>query len=130
MSTLRSTITDLASRFATDLLQAMRNMSLDELMAEVGRDGRRAARGGAAPKRGAGGRLPRRSAADIEAVVNDIVGLLQKNPKGLRAEQIREALRLDAKELPKPLSEALADKRITKKGQKRATTYFAGPKKG
>jgi hypothetical protein len=125
---LRNAITDLAARFAADLLHTMRTMSLDELMAEVGGKGARAY---VATKvvRGKGGRLPRRSAADIARVSNDIIGLLQKNPKGLRAEQIRASLKLDAKELPKPLSEALRAKKIGKKGQKRATTYFVAGKK-
>ncbi|NOU34870.1 MAG: DNA-binding protein, partial [Polyangiaceae bacterium] len=46
-------------------------------------------------------------------------------PDGLRAEEIREAIGVSAKELPRPLGDALDGKRITKKGQKRATTYFA-----
>lgn len=59
-------------------------------------------------------------------MVDNIVTLLEKNPGGLRAEQIREALNCQAKELPRPLADALAEGRITKSGQKRATTYFAG----
>jgi hypothetical protein len=130
MSKLRNTIADLAARFAADLVEAMRTMSLDELIAEVG--GKRAlgaGRGGAAPvlrgRRGKGGRLARRSAADLAKAVEAIVGLLDKHPQGMRAEQIRSSLGLDAKELPKPLADALAAKRISKKGEKRATTYFS-----
>ena len=63
-------------------------------------------------------------------MVDSIVSLLQKNPEGLRAEQIREALSCQAKELPRPLADALAEGRISKTGQKRATTYFAGAKAG
>jgi hypothetical protein len=68
--------------------------------------------------------LPRRSAGDIEQVVERIVGLLRQSPKGLRAEQIREKLALQAKELPRPLKEALDSGRLGKSGQKRATTYY------
>jgi hypothetical protein len=68
--------------------------------------------------------LPRRSADDIGAVVEQIVELLRQHPEGLRAEQIREALSLQAKELPRPLNEAVAAGRLGKSGQKRATTYF------
>jgi hypothetical protein len=57
--------------------------------------------------------------------VEAIVGLLDKHPQGMRAEQIRSSLGLDAKELPKPLADALAAKRISQKGEKRATTYFS-----
>jgi hypothetical protein len=76
------------------------------------------------------GRLARRSAEDIGGVVQSIVSLLESNPNGLRAEQIRGALGLDAKELPRPLADGLSAGTITKQGQKRATTYFAAGGKG
>ena len=59
-------------------------------------------------------------------MIDGIVGLLEKRNEGLRAEQIREALGVEAKELPRPLADALEAGRISKTGQKRATTYFAG----
>jgi hypothetical protein len=72
------------------------------------------------------GRLPRRSAGDISQAVNQIVDLLKGNASGLRAEQIRQKLGLQAKELPRPLKEGLDGGLLSKVGQKRATTYFAG----
>lgn len=71
-------------------------------------------------------RLGRRSASDIGKVIEDIATLLQKHPDGLRAEQIRDALGVQAKELPRPLADGLTQGRFSKAGQKRATTYFAG----
>ena len=65
-------------------------------------------------------------------MVDSIVDLLTRKGGGLRAEQIRAELGCDPKELPRPLADALASGRVTKTGQKRATTYFAGngaPKK-
>ena len=59
-------------------------------------------------------------------MIESIVEVLQKSGSGLRAEQIRETLGVEAKELPRPLAEAITSGRITKSGQKRATTYFAG----
>jgi hypothetical protein len=50
-------------------------------------------------------------------------------PKGLRAEQLQAKLGIDKRELPRPVQEGLSSKRLIKKGKKRATTYFAGPKK-
>ena len=133
MSNLKSTIESLANEFAMSIISALRAASIDELTGMTGVSGRvarpgrpAAAPAALAPKRGRGGRLGRRSSADIGRMVDDIVGLLQKNPEGLRAEQIREALSCQAKELPRPLADALAEGRITKSGQKRATTYFAG----
>ena len=141
---LRRTLHELASEFATAVLHAIRGASLHEILQETGGGGAkgRAAsgasrgRGGAAggkvaggPKgkagRRKGGRLARRSPDDIAGVVDKIVGLLEKHASGLRAEDIRNKLGLEAKELPRPIADALGAKRIVKEGQKRATTYFA-----
>ncbi len=59
-------------------------------------------------------------------MVGTIVSLLKANPTGLRAEEIRAKLGLQAKELPRPLKEGLEAGSLSKTGQKRATTYFAG----
>ncbi|HVJ93697.1 MAG TPA: hypothetical protein VM580_28035 [Labilithrix sp.] len=132
MSNLKSTIEVLANEFALSIVSALRSASIDELTGGFGA-GPRAARPGrpaiaevGGRKRGRGGRLGRRSAADIDQMIESIVSVLQQNPEGLRAEQIREALSCQAKELPRPLADALSSGRISKTGQKRATTYFAG----
>ena len=143
MTTLRAAISQLANQFANGVLEAIRGASLDEILAESGAGG--SGRGGAArrgrppasadstarPAKRRRGRLERRSATDIAGVVRQIVDLLGSHPKGLRAEQIRHELGLEAKELPRPIAEALASRKIAKEGQKRATTYFAkGAKSG
>ena len=134
---LQESIEALASQFARDLLSVLRNASLEELSqvtAEAHRTGgRRAGRrradgdivGVPKGKRTKTGRLSRRSADDIGAMVSSIASLLDRHPEGLRAEQIRSALSVDPRELPRPLAEALSSKKISKTGQKRATTYFA-----
>jgi hypothetical protein len=130
-SSLRQRLNDLASSFASNVLDAIRGTSLEDLLA--GSSGtaprapaRPAVSNGAPPRpvRRSGGRLPRRSTGDIAQVVESIVGLLKQSPKGLRAEQIREKLGLQAKELPRPLKEALDGGQLGRAGQKRATTYF------
>ena len=63
-------------------------------------------------------------------MIDAIVDAVAKSPSGLRAEQIREHLGVEAKELPRPLADAIAQGRITKSGQKRATTYFKGGAEG
>jgi hypothetical protein len=140
MTTLRSTISQLANEFAAGVLEAIRGASLQEILAESGAGGGVKARRGRPPaadssrgagtttgakRRGRGGRLGRRSAGDIAGLVQQIVQLLESKPEGLRAEQIREQLGLEAKELPRPIAEALSSRKIAKQGQKRATTYFA-----
>jgi hypothetical protein len=131
MANLKSTIEDLAAEFAMSIVGALRTASIDELLslgASRARGGRVTlpSTEGVARPRGRGGRLGRRSTADIGRMLDGIVELLGKHPEGLRAEQIREALACQAKELPRPLADGLREGRITKTGQKRATTYFVG----
>lgn len=131
MSTLKNTIEGLANDFALSIITALRTASIDELTG-LGAHGRSSRPGVAADvrKRGRGERLGRRSTDDIGRMLDSIVNLLQKHPEGLRAEQIRETFACQAKELPRPLADGLAQGRISKSGQKRATTYFAGAKAG
>jgi hypothetical protein len=133
---LRSSLDALTASFTHSILEAIRSASLDELLVAPGGGGSRAGRATArravvpaaakpAPKKTPSGRLARRSADDIAAALEGVVALVKKNKKGLRAEQIRVELGLEAKELPRILKEGLAAKRLRSKGQKRATTYYA-----
>jgi hypothetical protein len=136
-ASLRSRLNDLVSVFTSNILEVIRGASVEELLAEAPAGGGRAPRAPRAVARPAAsaapapssrrrpGRLPRRSADDIAAVVDQIVELVKAHPEGLRAEQIREELSLQAKELPRPLAEAIEAGRLVKSGQKRATTYAA-----
>jgi hypothetical protein len=127
-NSLRHRLGDLASTFASRVLDAIRDSSLEELLAQSSASGRMASR----PAANHGqyrGRLARRSAGDIAGVIEQVVALLRRHPGGLRAEQIRAELDLEAKELPRPLKEGLEAGRFNKSGEKRATTYFVkGPK--
>jgi hypothetical protein len=143
-TSLRSQLSHLATTFADSVLAAIRSASLEELVGKSGAS--------AAPRRGAAqglrkptdasepasvvasrssrtpkssGRLARRSPEQIAAIVNRVVAAVKKHKDGLRAEQIRVALGLQAKEMPRVLKDGLAAKKLTSKGQKRATTYFA-----
>jgi hypothetical protein len=138
MPTLRSQLDALAVMFATQIIAALQGASLHELVSADGGtvgNGRRArvARGGgqpdplsAAPKRaGKNGRLRRRSDEEIAAALNKIVLLVKTHKEGMRAEEIRSKLGMLSKEMPRILKEGVANKKLTTKGQKRATTYFA-----
>jgi len=130
MSNLRSRLADLASSFTDSVIDAIRGTSLEELLSESGARGKTRqaeALPRAMPKvaRTASGRLPRRSADDIATELDKIVALVQRHKDGLRAEQIRTELGMQAKELPRVLKEGLNSRRLRSKGQKRATTYFA-----
>jgi hypothetical protein len=146
MPTLNSQIQELAQRFAAGVLAAIRSASLEEIL---GSGGARASGASSPSRRGPGrprkepapaptkgptrtpakktkgGRLPRRSASDIQHVIGLITAELGRHKEGLRSEQLQKALKLDKKEITGPLSLALSEKRISKKGQKRSTTYFA-----
>lgn len=140
MTNLKTTIDSLAADFAHKLIAAIKTASFQEILALGGGGGGAAKRGGrsassaapAAPKAAAskgraprkGGRLARRSPADLAKAKTEIVNLLAKHPKGLRSEEIRAKLGLSKQEVPRPIADALAEKLITKKGEKRATTYF------
>jgi hypothetical protein len=51
--------------------------------------------------------------------------LVKTHKDGMRSEDIRAKLGLESKEMPRVLKEGLAKKKLSAKGQKRATTYFA-----
>ena len=150
MPTLQNQIQSFADTFARSVIQALRTASIDELGVHArgfsakrvsSRTGRRnghatdASEARVAQKRGPTGqkgkrgrkpgRLARRNESDIAVLAERIVAFVSEHPKGVRAEEIRAGLGLAQNEWPRPLAAALAGKRLRKKGQKRATTYFA-----
>jgi hypothetical protein len=134
---LRSQLDALAASFASAVVEAIRGASLHELggagAAGNGRSSRLAPPGGGGmpdplsvpKKRGKNGRLPRRSAEEIAKTLEKIVLLVKTHKNGMRAEEIRSKLGMESKEMPRILKEGLAKKKLTCKGNKRATTYFA-----
>jgi hypothetical protein len=131
---LRFNLDSLAASFANAVLVAIRGANLEDLLAESDGGARRgpgrpkaktAPAMPAAPRSRKPGRLPRRSPADIAKALDQIVSLLKAKKDGLRAEQIRAALKMQSKEMPRVLKEGLAKKKLKAKGQKRATTYSA-----
>jgi hypothetical protein len=136
-NSLRSALDALAQSFANGVLAAIRTASIEDLLAESGggsaRGRARASAGGGgrqpAPLRGArktkGGRLARRSAEDIAKVLEAVVAAVKKSKGGLRSEEIRKALSLDVREVPRVLKQGLKSKKLKSKGQKRATVYSA-----
>ena len=60
-----------------------------------------------------------------DADFGQIVALVKTKKAGLRSEEIRKALKLDVREVPRVLKEGLAKKALKSKGQKRATAYTA-----
>jgi hypothetical protein len=138
MSTVKSRIEGLATAFANDVVRAIRGASIEELLgggAGVERRGPGRPRASvqvaepdaprpAASPRGPG-RLTRRSSDDIDQTLSAVVSLLKATKEGLRSEQIRAELKLQANEMPRVLRQGLAQRQLKSRGQKRATTYFA-----
>jgi hypothetical protein len=79
-----------------------------------------AASAAAAAKRRAG---EKRSPVLLAQVTDQVGNHIKSNP-GQGVEQIAKALSTTTKELTLPIRKLLADKKITSKGQKRATRYF------
>jgi hypothetical protein len=140
MPTLHSTLAAAARAVAESVLDAVRKSSLADLMGESNGAPRRGpgrprgsstakssptAAGASAPARKRGGRLARRSPDEIAHMLGHVVALVKKSSVGLRAEDIRKALGLDRREVPRVLKEGLATKKLRAKGQKRGTTYSA-----
>ena len=65
----------------------------------------------------------------LEALTEKLGSFITKNP-GLRIEQIGQTLGVATKELALPVKKLIAAKRVSTKGQKRATTYYAGGGRG
>jgi hypothetical protein len=133
---LHSRISQLASSFVESVLEAVKSSSLQDIIEGGGaaRTESRTPRAVASPRAAARampaapttqtGRLHRRSAEDIAKTLEVVVSLLGSRKNGLRAEQIRAELNMQAKELPRILKEGLSRKKLRTVGQKRATTYF------
>ena len=66
----------------------------------------------------------KRSPEEFEALTKAFLGYVKKNP-GQRVEQIGKAIGISTKELALPVQKLLREKAISKKGQRRATTYSA-----
>jgi hypothetical protein len=128
-NSLEQHVQALAAKFAQDVLAALQGASLSDIAALAGSkvlpSSPLADDTGARSEAKTGGKRARRSAEDLGRTVDKLVRALEKAPEGLRAEALRVELGLAAKDMPRPLALALAEKRIKKRGAKRATTYFA-----
>jgi hypothetical protein len=141
-TSLRSALDSLAQSFASGVLNAIRSASIEELLGEGARSAPRRSGPGrprgsiakTAPKASSasapasktkGGRLARRTPEEIAKTLGSIVSLVKGKKNGLRSEEIRAALKLDKREMPRVLGDGLSKKLLKSRGQKRATTYFA-----
>jgi hypothetical protein len=115
--TLQKTIELLATEFAKNVIAALRSAPVTELAESKSEPTRSTTI--AIKVRGGGVR-------HVDRDVLTVTGLLSRRP-GLRAEQIRAQLRWDKKTTTRALTMALGEKRVSKKGQRRGTTYYYVP---
>jgi hypothetical protein len=131
MASLPNVLRTLTETFARGIFESLREASLDEIFGRevgVGSPTRKEpypapSSPSKEPRKGGRRRTPRR-AADLAAILEQVVELLRAHPLGLRAEELRAELGLSRAELARPVAEGLARKQIRKTGHKRATTYF------
>ena len=108
--TLKKALESLAADFAKNVLAAIRTASVSELTEAAGSSTI------AVRVKGGGVR-------HVDRDVLALTGLLSTQP-GLRAEQIRAQLRWDKRTVTKAITKALGERRVTRKGQRRGTTYY------
>lgn len=126
-SSIQESMTAISGDIAEVVMEAIRELSLDDLMGSVV-GGRSKATAKSSSKKSSGGKRVRRSAEALQEMAEQIASYVRKHKDGVSAENIREELDIERKDIPRPIAEALSQKLISKRGQKRATLYFAGGK--
>jgi HPt (histidine-containing phosphotransfer) domain-containing protein len=135
MANINDTIRAALDAFVEDISNLIQQAALDSVeQALAGASvipGRRGGRGagraavssfsalGRGQKKGA-----KRTAEELEQLIKKLHSYIAKNP-GQRIEQIAQGLDITTKELNLPAKKLISEKKLSTKGQKRATTYFA-----
>ena len=136
MLSLQNRLAELAASFASDMVDAIRSASLDELAQETGRPASAALRRDRREARTTPlSRQPRRRArletpsyalsTQDAAVLESIVRLLRVHSNGLRSEDLRAKLKMrsSADHLRRVLKHGITTAVLKSRGAKRATTY-------
>jgi hypothetical protein len=136
MANISDTIRAALDAFVNDLsslIQEAALESVEQALADASTIPGRGGRGG----RGARAAVPsfvslsqsrkkgaKRTPEELEQLIKKLHGYIAKNP-GQRIEQIAQGLDISTKELNLPAKKLISEKKLSTKGQKRATTYFA-----
>jgi hypothetical protein len=130
-SSVESDIRSRVEAFVEEITTMIRTSALEVVSEALGEGGTRpAARGRARASVAAvvsSGRRAKGAKRDprmLQALTDKLGDYIKKNP-GMRIEQIGKALGTPTKDLALPVKKLIAGKKISTKGQKRATTYFA-----
>ncbi len=123
-----SKIQAIIENFVAQLSAALAEASHEAIAGALGgsvvasSSGRRGARAAAPNQNRVKG--AKRSGAELDQLVGSLLTHIKRNP-GLRIEQIGQALGLTTKDLALPAKKLIAEKKVSTKGQKRSTKYFA-----
>jgi hypothetical protein len=125
----RSHLSDLTASLVDAILLAARSATLDELIAEPHRGAVELHRNaGQPPPQWAGestGQPPRRPADEVAKTLELVFLFLRGQKDGLRSEQLQRRLGVSKQLMSRVLDLGLASTKLTRKGQRRATTYSA-----
>ena len=140
MPPINKEIQDRIELFAEELAELIRQAALESVQEALGegasptaakprrkkktrrKAGKKTTRKTAAKRKD--GRQARRTSEELEALSSSIASYVKSNP-GQRLEQIAKALELSTAEMKRPVTLLLDAKKLTTKGQKRGTMYFA-----
>ncbi|MGE0325379.1 MAG: DNA-binding protein [Polyangiaceae bacterium] len=117
-------LTDLIHQSILENIQSALGQALPAAPRRPGRPKAPAATA-AAPTNKAGKRGGKRTAAELAEMADKLVEFVRSNP-GTSIEEIGKGIAIPTKELALPVKKLLAEGRLKKKGQKRATRYSAG----
>lgn len=121
-STVQSAIRDRAFEFAEGLLEALRSASLSDI---VGSERPELPPRRAPLPRQRRRKFERRTDAEIDELAKEIVDLCKKHPGGVKAEEMRSVLKVENRDLQRPIFLLLKRGTVKKSGQKRSTLYFS-----
>ena len=131
MSDFQNEMNRTVQEFVAQITELARRAAIDTLESAFGggRAGRVATNGAATVAvlgrigRPRGGRSGKRTPADLEALSDKFGSFVKANP-GLRIEQINKQLGTATGVLARSILNLLAEGKIKKTGERRATTYF------
>ena len=134
MSDLNSQISKLVSEFVDNVTALARRAAVDTLTSSLDdrSGGRRRGGGGLATvdilKAERRGKGAKRSSSQLDRLQSRVMEFVTANP-GMRIEQINKELGTSTRDLQLPIRKLIASGALKSKGEKRATTYFAGTSK-
>ncbi len=124
MSNLQTAIEALSQQFSRDMLELLKNASMSDI-ANLAAAHPHAPIGRVTSTRLPAPPPPRTPPKQNGAPAHSLVSLLKQRTQGMRAEELRLELDVDRPTVVKLITAALEEGLIKKKGEKRATTYYA-----